>query len=238
MLIMEVQSFLIVDFRCRKSDFVFKIGDTFTIEPKFNPDRETYRCRVVEKIENQIFIDYPINENTGKTVYLMNESQLKVSFVSTDSSVYMFETQVLGRTIKGIPMIILSYPGKESLYRIQRRQFVRVETATDVAIHSTNQNFSPIVSITSDISAGGASVLLPPETKLTSGIIINTYFVLPMLSEEYHYVSLKSEVIRMIEGKNGDRDKVSLKFKEISEHVRLLFIKFCFERQLMVRKKA
>ena len=39
--------------------------------------------------------------------------------------------------------------------KIQRSQFVRIETAVDVAIHPMNREFEPFTAMTEDISAGG-----------------------------------------------------------------------------------
>ncbi len=208
------------------------------LEPAINPNGEKFRCRVVEKMENKIYIDYPVNNKTGKTVFLLNGTQLKAFVVGDSTSAYFFDTIVLGRVKQNIPMIVLSFPGENSMYKIQRREWVRVETPVDVAIHSLNGEFHPFVSITSDISAGGAAIILPPSKTLITGVDIITHFVLPTLSDEYHYVTFRSDVIRIIDGKNGERNKASLKFVDINESDRQLLIKFCFERQLLLKKKG
>ena len=215
-----------------------KIGDTITLEPKYNVEDESYRCRVVEKKANKIYIDYPINDKTGRTVFLIDGTQLKASFVGKDNTVYLFDTGVLGRYKQTIPMIILAYPGIENLIRVQRRQYVRIDTAIDVAVHSENKKFTPFVSVTNDISAGGSSIILPKNSNLSAGQSILTWFVIPLLSGEYQYLKLKSKVIRIVLGKNGERNKASLQFTEVNEIKRQHLIKFCFERQLIQRKKG
>ncbi|THE15065.1 pilus assembly protein PilZ [Bacillus timonensis] len=217
---------------------MLKIGDLIYLEPTINPNGEKYRCRVVEKIENKLYIDYPVNNGTGKTAFLLNGTQLK-AFVTADStSAYFFDTTVLGRVKQNIPMIVLSYPGEDNMYKIQRREYVRVETPVDVAVHSINGEFRPFVSITRDISAGGAAIILPSSRTLLPGLDFLTHFVLPSLSEDYHYVTLRSHVIRIVNGKNGERNRASIKFVDISESDRQLLIKFCFERQLLMKKKG
>ncbi|WP_077618623.1 flagellar brake protein [Bacillus sinesaloumensis] len=217
---------------------MLKIGDMINLEPTINSNDEKYRCRVVERIDNKIYIDYPVNDKTGKTVFLLNGAQLK-AFVSGDStSAYFFDTVVLGRVKQNIPMIVLSFPGEDRMYKIQRRQYVRVETPVDVAIHSLNGEFLPFVSITHDISAGGASIILPFSKQLIPGTEINTHFVLPALSEDYQYVTFRCEVIRIVKGKNGEKNKASIKFIDITEKERRQLIKFCFERQLLMKKKG
>lgn len=217
---------------------MLNIGETVTLEPINNVDGEKYRCRVVEKKGDKLYIDYPINEQTGRTVFLIDGTQLKASFVGKDNTVYLFETGVIGRYKQTIPMIILTYPGKDGLVRIQRRQYVRIDTAIDVAVHPINKEFYPFVTVTSDISAGGALLILPKNSNVKAGLHIHTWFVLPLLSGEYSYLKLTSRVIRIVPGENGERDKASLELIEVKEHERQLLIKFCFERQLLSRKKG
>lgn len=217
---------------------MLNIGDMITLEPSINPNGEKYKCRVVEIMENKLYIDYPLNNKTGKTVFLLNGTQLK-AFVTADStSAYFFDTAVLGRVKQNIPMIVLSFPSMDSMYKIQRREYVRVETPVDVAIHSLNGEFQPFVSITRDISAGGAAIILPSSKTLIQGVDILTHFVLPTLTEDYLYVTFKSNVIRIVEGKNGEKNRASIRFVDISESDRQLLIKFCFERQLLLKKKG
>lgn len=217
---------------------MLKIGDMINLEPTINPKNEKYRCRVVERKENKLYIDYPVNAKTGKTVFLLNGTQLKAFVTGDSTSAYFFDTSVLGRVKQNIPMIVLSFPGEDSMYKIQRREYVRVETPVDIAIHCLHGEFPPFVSITHDISAGGASIILPSSKTLRPGVDIHTHLVLPTLSDDYQYVTFKSHVIRIVEGRNGERNKASIKFVDISESDRQLLIKFCFERQLLLKKKG
>jgi c-di-GMP-binding flagellar brake protein YcgR len=217
---------------------MINIGDTIILEPKSSSEEEKYRCKLVERKGEHLFIDYPISMKTSKTVFLLDGTQLKGSFLGRDNTVYLFETEVQGRVLQTIPMIKLSYPGKEQLIRVQRRQYVRVDTTVDVAVHPTNAEFSPFVTITSDISAGGAALILPSNTKLNPEIMINCWIVLPMLSGDYHYMTLKARVIRIIPGQNGERDKMPIEFIDITENERQLLIRFSFERQLNLKRKG
>ncbi|MCA1030540.1 flagellar brake domain-containing protein [Bacillus timonensis] len=221
--------------------YLLKIGDSITLEPMVNVDGETYRCKLVEIKNDRLYIDYPVNAKTGKSVFLMNGSVYRGSFLGQgkDSSIYLFDTYVIGREKQNIPVIVLSYPGEDHLTRIQRRQFVRVDTYTDVAIHPRNSSdFKPFVSTTKDISAGGASIILLENQTLPQEKEFDTVFVLQMLSGEYHYLSLSSKVIRVIDGKKGERKKVSIEFINIGENERQIIFKYCFDQQLSLRKKG
>lgn len=217
---------------------MINIGDTIILEPKYSSENEKYKCKLVEREGEQLYIDYPVSINTGKTVFLLDGTQLKGSFVGKDNTVYLFETEVKGRSKQTIPMIALSYPGKENLIRVQRRQYVRVDTAVDVAVHPTDGKFSPFVTVTADISAGGAALILPPGLNIESNTMIDLWLVLPMQSGDYHNLVLRSRVIRVIPGQNGERDKMPIEFMAISESQRQLLIRFSFERQLNLKRKG
>ncbi|MFZ3588627.1 flagellar brake protein [Bacillus sp. DJP31] len=217
---------------------MINIGDTIILEPKNSVDNEKYRCKLVEKNGEKLFIDYPINMKTGRTVFLLDGTQLKASFVGKDNTVYLFETEVQGRTKQNIPMIALSCPEEDNVVRIQRRQYVRVDTSVDVALQPINSEFSPFVTVTSDISAGGASIILPSNKSLEPETTFTCWIVLPMQSGDYQYITLKSKAIRVIPGRDGERDKMPIEFVDINDTDRQLLIRFSFERQINLKRKG
>ena len=76
-------------------------------------------------------------------------------------------------------MMKLHYPGDEYVMKIQRRQYVRVETAVDIAIHPYNGEFVPFTAVTDDISAGGALVHKTKNDSLKEGMEIRTSLFCP-----------------------------------------------------------
>ncbi|WP_078546040.1 flagellar brake protein [Litchfieldia alkalitelluris] len=215
---------------------MLRIGDTITLETIDTLYSERYRCRLVETNQKKLYIDYPINEVTGKSTFFMRGTILKASFVGADNSVYSFNTEVIGRTMKEIPMVIIDFPSITGFTKIQRRQFVRIEVNVDVAVHSLLGKFSPFVTLSTDISAGGASIVIPKDVICQPGEELTTWFALP-ISGENHFLTLRSKLIRTIEG-DGDTRRASIQFVGISNHEMQTITKFCFERQLSHRKKG
>lgn len=215
---------------------MFKIGTTITLEPLTSESDEKYKCKIVELNENSIFIDYPINMKTEKTIFLIDGMQLRASFIGSDQCTYFFDTEVLGRVKQQIPMMILQYKGKDSLVRVQRRKFFRIEEAVDVAVESDSNEFPPFVSVTQDISAGGAAIILPEGMVLPSGSMIKALFVLPMQSGQWCYEKVNCKVIRTIIGENGNRNVAPLEFVNNSENMQQQFTRFCYEKQLLSKK--
>jgi c-di-GMP-binding flagellar brake protein YcgR len=212
---------------------MIKAGTTLQLEPIHNDTFERYRCRVVELGNEGIYIDYPIHAKTEKAIFLIDGTQLKASFIVNEQTVFMFETEVLGRKISKIPMIQIHYPGEEGLVKIQRRQFVRVEANTDISL-IINDHYHP--TLTEDISAGGCAVIVRQGMNLESGSVISTIIVLPMQTGECQYVEIEGKVIRVWE--KDHKQIASIEFIHLSENQRQLILRFCFERQLNLRKKG
>lgn len=218
---------------------MIKIGDVLILESRNDKEVHEYKCKVAEVFPDFIYIDYPVNQKTGKTVFLMNGMQFKASFVGKDGSLYLFDTEVRGKVRDPIPMIMLSYPDEQRLIRVQRRQYVRVEATVDVAIHPLQGEFSPFATMTTDISAGGAAIVLPERgIHIFPGMIVEAWFVLPMKSGEYHYMKVPAKIVRVFQVEGSYVQKASLQFLTISSQDRVLLIRYSFERQLAIRKKA
>ncbi|MGM0854474.1 MAG: flagellar brake protein [Bacillota bacterium] len=212
---------------------MIKVGTTLQLEPIHNDTFERYRCRVVEIGEEGLYIDYPIHTKKEKAVFLIDGTQLKASFIVNEQTVLMFETEVKGRKLSKIPMIHIHYPGEEGLAKVQRRQFVRVEANTDVSI-KINDGYFP--TLTEDISAGGCAVLVREGMDLKGGSDISTTIVLPMQTGENQYVEIEGKVTRIWE--KGHKKIASIEFVHLTENQRQLILRFCFERQLNLRKKG
>lgn len=65
---------------------------------------------------------------------------------------YSFNTEVLGRKSGNVQMILLACPPAEEFIKIQRREYVRVETPVDIAVEHDGQKLQFAAE---DISAGG-----------------------------------------------------------------------------------
>ncbi|MDQ0271101.1 flagellar brake protein [Cytobacillus purgationiresistens] len=211
-------------------------GDMIVMEPYSTDKKEKYQCEVVGKGNGLLYITYPINIETQKTTFLLEGMQSKCSIVTERGEVFLFDCEVNGRLKKKIPLIILSYPGEDAIIKIQKREYVRVDVAVDVAVHPESGGFNPFITVTEDISAGGAAILVKNPVPFFNGMKINTWFVLSMKNGETHYVQCMSEVMRCNE-LNELNSLISLKFCKLHDDVRRLLIRFCFDRQLALMKK-
>jgi c-di-GMP-binding flagellar brake protein YcgR len=209
-----------------------KIGTILTLEPTYTERVEKFRCRVVEQGENIIYIDYPVNVVTKKTSFLVDGAQFRVTFMAESKQGFAFNTEVLGRKGGTVPMIILSCPSPEEFLKIQRREYVRVETKVDVSIEYDGR-FTPLV--TEDLSAGGLAVILSRPVNFREGDEVKLTIVLPYSNGDIKYVQTSAVIVRIFE--KGEIRLASIQFTNTDDIDKQHIVRLCFERQLQLRKK-
>ena len=209
-----------------------KIGTMLILEPTYTERLEKFRCKVVEQKDGVIYIDYPINTITKKTAFLIDGAQFRVTFIDDNKQSFAFNTEVLGRKQANIPMIMLSCPTDEEFIKIQRREFVRVETPVDIAVEYDNR-FTQLVA--EDISAGGVLLALRGPVNFKDGDTIRLTIVLPYTNNEIRYVQTDALVVNIFERDN--RKFASVQFTDTDDVDKQYIVRFCFERQLQIRKK-
>ncbi|HET7629242.1 MAG TPA: PilZ domain-containing protein [Bacillales bacterium] len=201
-------------------------------------DKEKYRCRLVELSEDCLFIDLPVHMKTRRTSSFHVGDTLTVSYVADDGALNLFQTVVEERKAGRIPMLLLKKPLEKEIERIQRRQFVRIDGVIDVALHPLKEHFPPFTTTSLDISAGGMAVNLPKEHGLKENMQVKCWMVLPMDSGEIEYLRLDGLVVRILQSEDGRNEKASLKFIDMAESDRTHVIRYCFEQQLLLKRKG
>ncbi|TQR08012.1 flagellar brake protein [Psychrobacillus soli] len=210
-----------------------KLGTVLTLEPTVSENAEKYRCKIVDSYDHAIYVDYPVDTITGRTVFLMDGTQLRVSYTEESKAAFAFQTEVLGKRKGQIPMIKLSYPGDSEIIKIQRRDFVRVVATLDISVQFEGEKY-PFV--TDDISAGGTAVVLNRAVKFKADDEVSLLIPLPFNNGDIKYVSTTAQVIRI-----WQRDAItlaSLQFSDTDEVDKQLIVRYCFERQVWLRKKS
>ncbi len=211
---------------------LLSIGTIIVIDTDFTENSEKFKSKVIDLGDEFVMIDYPTHIETGKTAFFMDGTQLHVSFIDNMKMSYAFRTEVSGRLNKGVPMLKLSYPGDERLIKVQRREFVRVETAIDIAVEKDGQ-FSRFVA--EDLSAGGVALNLPHEVPFDEEDRVSLTIVLPYMNHEIRYVKVEARVVRLWE--RDGRKIASLQFERVEPIEGQYIIRFCFERQLQARNR-
>ena len=209
-----------------------KIGTLLTLEPTYTERVEKFRCRVVELKDQFIYIDYPINVATNKTSFLVDGAQFRATFTNEAKQSFVFNTEVVGRRSGNVPMMLLSCPAPEEFFKIQRREYVRVETAVDIAVEYEGQFYQ---FVSEDISAGGTAIIVKNAVNFEEDANVKLTIVLPFSNGEIRYVQTEARIVRIFE-----RDEIriaTVQFTDTDEIDKQHIVRFCFERQLMIRKK-
>ncbi|MEG0471311.1 MAG: flagellar brake domain-containing protein [Solibacillus sp.] len=209
-----------------------KIGTLLTLEPIYTEGIEKFRCRIVEQQDNIIFIDYPVNVLTKKVAFLLDGAQFRVTFSTSAKENYAFNTEVLGRKGGNVQMIKLLCPPKSEFLKIQRREYVRIETPVDVAIEF-NQQFYQFRA--EDISAGGTAIHIKSSVSFKDGDRVKAVVVLPFANGDMSYVETDAIIVRIFE--RDDIQIASVRFTDTDDVDKQHIVRFCFERQLQFRKK-
>lgn len=195
-----------------------------------------YRSKIIDKNEHYLFIDYPINAKTKKTAILPKGTYIQSSYIGNDQSVYSFHSTVIAKVNVTIPALAINIPNKTDIKRIQRRSYVRIETAVDVSIYRYEDEPQTFTTVTLDISGGGMSIILPASHALDENDKLEVWMVLQMQNGEYHYIFSHARVVRVITDK-FDIGTASIKFETIAKLDQQIVIRYCFEKQRESRSK-
>ncbi|WP_096190639.1 flagellar brake protein [Evansella halocellulosilytica] len=214
---------------------MIKIGSVIYIETNSSEeDKKRYRSKILDYERDQIFIDFPVDEQSNKPIYFLQGTQLRAWFLGEDEAFYLFHTEVLGKSERNIPMIILHDPGTDKYARIQRRQYVRVDTSVDVAVQLPHSK-KLFTSISLDISGGGMAVELPVGHDLKAGEEVTAWIALAYQSGEINHIKTRSYIVRILQ--DNSREKASFQFVGLNEQKRQMIVRYCFEKQLERRRK-
>lgn len=212
---------------------MMNIGDTLVI--KLSTSDNLYRCKIIDFIDDLIAIDQPINIQTNKSIMLPKGASLIVNYVE-DGYIFEFSTTIERRTTINIPAILIRRPSQDDIRRIQRREFVRVQTDVDIAVHCPNKTFTPFTTVTGDISGGGALIIIPPiKVNLRPKQKVELFFVLRYDDEPYKYIHTTAEIV-LVRQINAVKT-FSVKFLLPSERMREQIINYCFYVQRKRQKE-
>ncbi|WP_337020382.1 flagellar brake protein [Oceanobacillus massiliensis] len=215
-----------------------KIGTVLNLEIREAKTGEIheYHCKIVEKNKKYFMIDYPIHSKTKRTAHLKKGTFISVTFIGNDQAIYQFTSKIADKVKMNIPALAITIPENEDIKRIQRREYVRIETSVDIAVHSADKLFAPFTTVTSDISGGGMAIVVPKNIQLEINSKADVWLPLPMQNSEYHYVYGQTEIV-LIREVNNRVNLVSLKFNSIGQADRQKIVRFCFEKQREARQK-
>lgn len=211
------------------------IGLDLTLEMNQDGMVKHYKGKVADLNDTHFYIYYPINMETKRVAFIPPDTELTVFFTDENSASYCFHTKV-SRTVKDtVPLVELPLPGDHHIKRIQRREYVRVETAVDITFRFPEKAIE-FVTVTDNISAGGCAAILPDGVQLQKGEHGTVEFSIKMKSGKMYTMTFQCIVIRTFTRK--ETEYVSVKYMNPDRNDQQVLTKFCFEKQLAHRKKG
>ena len=193
-----------------------------------------YRSRIAEVEEDSILIEVPMQEGTGRYKKLFAGDELSVYFMTEGGIKNYFYTHVLGFKEDVIRMVRVRKPEPDSIIKIQRRSYLRVQAGLELAIK--DKEGRRYLMRTEDVGGGGASFRDAEGMQLEAEAILRCWLLIPFRSGVSEHASFEAEVVRMKQLDNG-RHLVMLKFTAISDAERQKIIRYCFERQFDFRNR-
>ncbi|MGE6629507.1 flagellar brake protein [Bacillus sp. NPDC077027] len=213
---------------------MLQIGNSITIEyVNENKETKTVKSKVLEKNNDDIFINYPADKETGRTIYLNQKTEITVFFFDENQIPYKFKSEVVGKKKAEIPMIVISLPPNEDMIRLQRREYLRVDTMVRVKI--TSKDGTTFETFTVNMSAGGIAIVFPDGVSLKEEGDIQVDFVLPL--KEPVMIKAVAEINRVYQDEASKKVKAMLEFTEITSELQQHIMKYCIQQQLLTRAK-
>ncbi|GGD69372.1 flagellar brake protein [Paenibacillus nasutitermitis] len=192
-----------------------------------------YKSRVSDEQEDELLIDIPILERTGRYKRLFLGDELSAYFMTGDGVKHYFNSHVLGFKEDVVKMIRIRKPDPQTITKVQRRHFLRVAAELELAIKMSEQ--VRFIGVTDDVGGGGISFLADGKWPITEGTTLDCWLLVPYRNGSLDHAQFKAEVVRVKRTETG-KVQVMAKFSGITDGERQKIIRFCFERQLDIRK--
>ncbi|MFF2415676.1 flagellar brake protein [Bacillus safensis] len=213
---------------------MLQIGDAITIEyVNENKEVKTAKSKVLENNNDDIFINYPADKETGRTIYLNQQTEITVFFFDENQIPYKCKSEVIGKRKEDIPMIVISIPPKEEMVRLQRREYLRVDTMIKATIMQADEE--PFDTFIVNISAGGVAISVPEGVSLKDYGEVAIEFELPL--KEPVKIKAVAEMNRVYQDEQSGKTRAIMEFSEITNDHQQHIMKYCFQQQLLTRVK-
>jgi len=210
---------------------VLSIGDTVFIEEKIDDQIIYYKSRLVDILDQQLHLDIPINELTGRNAIFTRNSIFKILFLTKKLELYTCDLTYIQTLHETVPVMVFNKPNENELVKEQRRRFFRIPSTTEITVLPIEEEFAPIKSLSQDISAGGVAIHIPNTIPLQ----VNQNVVLKMnlqfentINEE---VEVESTIVRIHDAEANDMQLISLMYSKLTTQDRQKIVKYTMEQQ-------
>lgn len=206
------------------------INNKLEIEIKSGTYQGEYLTKVADIIEQGIVITGLYREGAPLPVRL--DQPIK-AYYTTDRAAYVFESRILKRANKPIPVLLIEKP--ESVKRIQRRDYFRLEVSGAVDLYQKESPTAEAEKIAAaellDISGGGIKIEL--EENFAADQILHVHLKNILDKKKL----IKSSIVRKTKV-NAELYNYGLEFIDISDALREDIIQWIFAYQRKNRQRG
>ncbi|WP_245203667.1 flagellar brake protein [Ammoniphilus resinae] len=216
-----------------------KVGLLLSIQMINDQDNLTkhHKSRIADFKGDLIAIEVPISEEDGKMKSFAQDSEVAVSFIVEGGSRYGFESKVVERMNENIPLLLITMPQPDKIIKIQQRDYLRVPANLVLKLKTVESNQSVQVT-TVDVSGGGIAFTADKSLSFAKGNELDCVIEVPRDRGENELLEFNATVIRVIPPTEERLVQViAIKITEIQERNRDKIIRYCFKRQVELRKK-
>lgn len=213
-----------------------KIGDLLFIRIDSGDEKESkigYKSRIADIDEESILIEVPIREDNGQLKKMFAGDELSLYFMTEGGVKNYFNSFVTGFKEDVIRMVRIRRPEPDSISKIQRRSFLRVNAELEVAV-KTDKMFH-FLTRTEDVGGGGISLSCDENHNVAEGDKLSCWVVVPYKNGSIEHVPFEGEIVRIKILEKG-RKIAMVRITSVTDMERQKLIRFCFERQLDFRR--
>lgn len=214
-----------------------KINDLLFIQIDSTDEKEAkpvYKSRVSEMDDQNIYIEVPLDENSGRLKRLHLGDELSIQFSGDTGSKYFFHSYVVGYHEDVIRQVKIQRPEPGTITPVQRRSFLRVQAGLELAV--SYKDGRKFLTRTEDVGGGGLSFYAEAGQTVHVGDQLICWLLVPYKNGSLEHVPFRGEIVRTRE-LSANRKLVMLKYENITDMERQKLIRYCFERQLDFRNR-
>jgi c-di-GMP-binding flagellar brake protein YcgR len=195
--------------------------------------KEELKARIADVLDEHILIELPMLVKSGKVKKLYAGDELSACYETDGGVKNYFITSVLGFREDVLKLVILKKPQQESITKVQRRNFLRVPAELEIAVKVSE--LVQFMGFTDDVGGGGISFLCEKHVPIQVKNEASCWLLVPFKNGKVDHVNFRAELVR-VKPTEDDLQLVMLRFIDISDRERQKIIRYCFERQLELRK--
>lgn len=213
-----------------------KINQICYIELASNENRasgEILRSRVADVDDEHLYIEIPLDENSRRLYKSQIGERFVIFYMTQDGMKNFFETTVTGFRKEVVGLVALRKPDPEQIAKEQRRNYLRVEANLELAVNVPGK--MKFLTLTEDIGGGGISFLCDKKRSIDVGEKLDCWLLINYRNGSLAHAHFEAEVVRMV-SISDKKNLLMLRINQIAEVEQQKIIRYCFERQLDMRR--